>query len=198
MRSLRLAFLGWAAALALTTMATQASAGTAYVVTRSGPGIIRGLQPRPESRVEALPVDSRVQPGAYQVIDRPVANRAATVSRALAEQPVYPYLVELKQGLITVYLDPAHDYRGQGPGRLDENNSILKALRMPRHYQRATDAYIVTCGPIKRQPQATAIVPRAIIPMPSSDDPFPQPRNLMPAVPRQTAPAGPQLARADH
>lgn len=197
MRSKRFAWVGLGMMMSVGVLGSEALAGTAYVVTRPHPGIYATSEPAPVSQVERLPVTEHVQPGDYQVLDRPVVEPAATVSRALAEQPVFPYLVPVKMGLITVYLDPAHDYQHTAVGGLDENNSLVRALQMPRPYQRATDAYVVRRPHLPRVPERTAIAPEAVIPVPSSDSPLPRPKNLMPAAPRPQVPSGAQMARAD-
>lgn len=73
------------------------------------------------------------------VVTRTVVDRSITVSRAIAEQPVHPYLVEVRVGVTRIYLDPAKEYRRQNENAIDDNHTILKALRLAdsMHAQRA-------------------------------------------------------------
>ncbi len=68
------------------------------------------------------------------VLVNPIVESAATVSRALAEQPVYPHLIEVKlRGGTTIYIDPNEDYVHQGPNPIDANSTIPRAQMLHRH-----------------------------------------------------------------
>jgi len=64
------------------------------------------------------------------VVQRPVTQSAALVSRALSDQPVHEYLVEVNVVNTTIYLDPQKDYYRQGQYRIGEDHHILRALRL--------------------------------------------------------------------
>lgn len=141
---------------------------------------------RPGSFIRYTAVDlSAANP--TTIVNRAVVAPAATVDRALAEQPVHPYLIEVQQpGGARVTLDPAKDYNGTPIHRLDENHWILKAQRL---HSSASTPGVTTIGPSER-PQAAAlgkIEPRAILLKPGAPGNNPQQDNdgKIPAVPEQ-------------
>jgi hypothetical protein len=103
-----------AAALGLTGAATAMAEPMADSVSPSG--------------VRTYRIDEGVDRRAAIVV-RPITNSAATVSRGLSEQPVRPFMIEVRVGNTTTFIDPDVDYRGTGPGKLDEGHWIIRAQR---------------------------------------------------------------------
>jgi len=67
---------------------------------------------------------------ANAVVTRRVVDPGVTVSRSLSEQPVHPHLVEVQVGVTTIYLDPHKEYYRQNEYPIDENHTIMRALRL--------------------------------------------------------------------
>lgn len=93
------------------------------------------------SCVTAAPLMAGSGPVAYRasdqnprvyVVTRPIVEPAATVSRALSEQPVRPFMIEVKIVNTTTFLDPLTDLQYQGVGKIDDDHSLLKAQRLGR------------------------------------------------------------------
>lgn len=101
------------------------------------------------------------------IVQRPVVEPAATVSRALAQQPVWPHLVEVfmlgegSGGASTIYLDPDVDYENQGSMRLDRNHFINRAQRTANQLRRRPARVI--WGAQHTQPTRTPAVAPAFI-----------------------------------
>ena len=67
-----------------------------------------------------------------RVIEQHVLDPAAAVSRELSDQPVHPYLIEVRVVNTTVWLDSEKDYIRQGFYKIDENHHIPAAHRLAR------------------------------------------------------------------
>lgn len=142
-------------------------------------------------------------PQSVRVVTRVVVAPEATVSRELAEQPVRPYLIEMRVNGTTVYLDPNEDYEHQGPGVLDEAHSIPRGQQLGRALR--AQGVQVSYGaqhPRSAQNQAQAIKPLVIIEKPRSmkapapgSTPGPA-KNIIPAVPAPAEKPTGQIAQA--
>jgi len=110
------------------------------------------------------------------VVLRQTACGAVTISRRLAETPTRPYLVEVRVGQTTVYLDPCKDYIRQGTNLIDANQYIPRALSLWRSLV-TSRAQIVMPGdrPAAEARCGKVPVPRAIF--------------LKPEAPRKAEPA---------
>ncbi|MEX0887483.1 MAG: hypothetical protein WD009_13695 [Phycisphaeraceae bacterium] len=172
-----------AAAMALPATSAQGAEwptserSRAYVVTRDAPD---RPSPRDVHRVAIEPVDAR----ASHVVFRPVVEPAATVSRALAEQPTFLHLAEVRLNQTTILVDPEKPLR-----RLDESHEIRRAQRMFLSRQ-ALPARVIR-PPHASQPRAERlprdlVVPRAVFFRPDALDRQPGPA---PAPERSPAPA---------
>lgn len=112
----------------------------------------------------------RVDPSnnsAYVVESAPVVAPAATVGRALSEQPVHPWMYKVRVGSTTTLLDPLANYSDDGPGRLDENHWIPRSQRefISRHGDQG--AYVIMGRPDGRasrqfEPLMTILKPDAL------------------------------------
>ena len=99
------------------------------------------------------------------IIRKPVLVPEATVSEAVARTPAVPHLIRLKQGQTTVLIDPQANYRGEHPGGLDHNHSIIRAQRTHERLQ-TRGAHIVrrpNQPDIGDDRSAQEIQPRAIL-----------------------------------
>jgi hypothetical protein len=110
------------------------------------------------------------------IVQRPVVEPAATVSRALAQQPVWPDLVEVfmlgegSGGASTIYLNPDVDYENQGNMRLDRNHFINRAQRTANQLRRRPARVI--WGAQHTQPtSAPAVAPAFILERPQPATP---------------------------
>jgi len=160
----------------LTAATAAAETNHAYIVT--GADEPPRAQPD-EPRVQRQRLDDRE---AIHIIRRPVHDPAATVSRPLRQQPVFPDLIELEVGGQTVLIDPHRDH-SKPRGGIDENHHINKARRqadVPRPLPRARVFHGAEAKP--QQDQAPP-EPAAIIPVP-------QPQQELP--PQPTAPGEPE------
>jgi len=156
-------YRGITALALITALATTAVADPprARIIQRDSNGNVRIVQPHlvvnPESRfgsfAEPLVSSTAEKPATPSAIDlrlqthvvivqRPVVEPAATVGRALAQQPVWPDLVEVfllgegSGGASTIYLHPDVDYENQGNLRLDRNHFINRAQRSANQMRR--------------------------------------------------------------
>lgn len=120
--------------------------------------------------------------GVAAVVVRPVAAPAATVDRALAEQPVRPYLIEVRLVNTTVYLDPAVDYGRKRVGSLDEDHFILKAQRVHASLQPQGPRVMYPPTPVEERAGETQ--PAFILHRPAPAPPRPQAVPGRPAPPR--------------
>jgi hypothetical protein len=80
------------------------------------------------SSVRLYTLDTGVERRAA-VVERSVAVPAATVGRELSEQAVRPWMIEVRIGNTTTFLDPQADYAGDHTQHLDEGHWILRAQR---------------------------------------------------------------------
>ncbi|MCC6581752.1 MAG: hypothetical protein IT440_15070 [Phycisphaeraceae bacterium] len=144
------------------------------------------------------------------IVQAPVVRPAVVPSPELADQPVWPHLLEIRitaanargqrpsTPLTTIWLDPDRNYYSQdGVSHLDDNHSILKMQRLGRS-MRNPGAYIVRSPLLPRfiYPSFT------ISPIAVPDDgepqllPMPVPRFMLPKplTPAPPAPPAPLMA----
>ncbi len=154
-------------------------------------------------RVAEVQVDP-AGPQSVRIVVRQVTVPSATVSPALADQPVHPHLIEVKVNNTTVYLDPDEDYEHQHPvGVLDRNHFIPKAQRLAKRLGVAGASNVATNGAariIYGQPEAQEQKlddqPVMIIPKPAGV-PAREPSQTIPSVPAPPpAATTPQVALA--
>ncbi len=123
------------------------------------------------------------------IVQRRVAQPAAVVSRSLAEQPVHPYLIEVRlANTTTVYLDPDRDYQYQNGNPIDTNHTLLQAQRLGRELnnpgvtivrnERAADE-------TQSMVRADEIQPRAILQAPPRPRKDHQPQNAPESQPKR-------------
>lgn len=148
-------------------------------------------------RVAAVDAQSGHTGQGVRLIVRDVVEPAATVSRGLSEQPVRPFMAEVKLVAQTIYLDPAGTYYRQddAEGHLDDNHWILRSQQLARTL--ANPGVQVIYGSQARKP-AAAIEPRMILlrpPVLMKPKAAPQQIELPPAPQSKRAPA--QVACAE-
>lgn len=135
-----------------------------HVVTRDA--VIGTPADRPQVRRVAL-TPHHQREGSVEIVYRRVVEPAATVSRALSEQPVHPHLIKVLVGSTSITLDPYQELR-RPTGGIDENHFLRRAQRHWRDRQARPaqvirrPAHLCECEPDERE----AIQPRAIIPVP--------------------------------
>jgi hypothetical protein len=142
------------------------------------------------------------QGSGVQIITRDVVEPAATVSRELSEQPVRPYLTEVKVVTQIIQLDPAADYERQdnAEGRLDENHWILRAQRLARSLSNPGVTVIHGNGPRPLREPGSVQPAMIFIKPPNMKQDLPKQIEMpvtpeAPGTPEQTAPA--KVARAE-
>jgi hypothetical protein len=168
----------------IAALATTAAADPprARIVQRNSDGTQRTVVPHrlpnPSMQSQFLPfdgplsskADSAVQPRLQThvvIVQRPIVEPAATVGRALAQQPVWPDLVEVfllgesSGSANTIYLHPDVDYENQGSLRLDRDHFINRAQRSANQMRRRP-ARIIWGAP-HTEPADTADVAPAFI-----------------------------------
>jgi hypothetical protein len=116
---------------AATAFAAAAHAGdvaqgrSAYVVTRPDPGVVAPAAPLLTTNVPLRSGDSA------RVVVRPVVAPTLILDRAVSEQPVRPWLAEVRlANTTTIYVDPQANYRPHLTRGIDRNHTILKAQRL--------------------------------------------------------------------
>ena len=124
------------AALAAVGLTSPASARDGGVRTFRAPlveGPVEPLGPIADPYLPRnyVPLD-RTQPYTYGLIDAPVARRAATVSRELAQQPTYPHLARVRVATTTILVDPEANYIDRPWGGFDRGLYIARAQRLAR------------------------------------------------------------------
>lgn len=138
---------------------------------------------RPAAGVVCHPLASPVrEQHAAVLVDRPVVEPAATVSRALSEQPVHPYLAELKLVHTTIYIDPRKNYMDGPLGGLDRNHDIVKAKSLylslharPAHVVRRPATAARTPDPATIQPKVILFRPDVLDrPLTPAQSPLPE------------------------
>ncbi len=175
---------------ALATTAAAADPPRARIVQRNSDGTQRTVVPHrvpnPSMQSQFLPFDgplsskagSAVQPRLQThvvIVQRPVVEPAATVDRALAQQPVWPDLVEVfllgegSGGASTIYLHPDVDYENQGSLRLDRDHFINRAQRSANQMRRRPARII--WGAQHAEPTETAVAPAFILERPQPATP---------------------------
>lgn len=140
----------------------------------------------------------RVDPshsGAY-LIERSVAVPAATVDRALSQQPVQPWMYEVRVGRQVTKLDSLADYNSDGPGRLDEQHWILRSQREFLARNTYSGAYVISGS--RQQPMVRRFEPLMTIERPDGGRKPGKP-NAPGLIPNAPAPATrkPQVASAN-
>jgi len=172
-----------------------------HVVTRRGATYGQPAQ-RTETKTTLTIPGQRY--GAVELVHQPVLAAAATVSRGLAEQPVYPHLAEVQVDQTRVLIDPHRSYR-RPTGGIDEDHFIRRAKRVHTQWlskQRPQSRARVIHGSAKPQAVRPSTQPRAIIEIPKNlrDHP-PQHDNAAPPIPSVPAPPKrsdlPDLVQAD-
>ncbi|MCX5662201.1 MAG: hypothetical protein NTW19_21190 [Planctomycetota bacterium] len=119
---------------------------------------------------------TRVDPSnnsAYTVERAPAAYPAATVDRALSQQPVHPWMYQVRVGSTSTWLDPLANYNDDGPGSLDENHFIPRSQReyISRNFD--TRPYVITGH--RNAPMVTHYEPLMTILKPDALTPLPKP-----------------------
>ena len=142
----------------------------------------------------ATPLLADSGPVAYRVCDpnprvyivsRQVVEPAATVSRSLSEQPVRPFLVEVKIVNTTTFIDPMSDLQYQGVGKIDDDHSLLKAQRLARARM---SAGVVTYRSLATQPTVAGVMPTPAMILMKPAMPGIDPQSPMPIVPEKPEP----------
>lgn len=113
-----------------------------------------------------------------RIVQRRVAEPAATVSRELRQQPTFPDLVEVQRGGVQTLIDPQKDYQfSSPPGVLHNNHPILQAQRLT--HRPMASSYVIHGS--RRQADASdrgdVPEPAAVLPAPQQfrrDDPAPK------------------------
>lgn len=162
------------------TVALADTTGVRIVTRDSVTSGVRVYRHRPYPSPVRSTIDyrgaERTQKGHPQtfVIDRPVVAPAATVSRALHEQPVWPHLAEVfifgegQSQTSTIYLDPDVDYQNQGMLELDENHFINRAQRMVRRLRAVGPRIVTNPNATQPVPSSQGAVPHMIFEMPDN------------------------------
>ncbi len=159
--------------------------------------IIRGGQPAPEAQVRVWRVDAH-RPGEAYLVERPVVDPALTVGRALAQQPIWPWLVEVHLGTTVVYLDPDQAYEYEHPyggtASLDENNLLVRALALWRNVNGNRAQIIYGAPPRPHGSTAELPRPRFILEKPTLQE-QPGPADQIPNLPQSPADMPRQVAQ---
>ena len=147
------------------------------------------------SGVETHRVDVGQEKRVY-VVTRPIVDPSVTVDRGLSEQPVRPWLIEVKLVNTKVYLDPEADYIRQGDGQIDENHSLVAAQRLGRSLRAQSVQTIY--GRAARRP-AVVIRPAMMLLRPPGLAPrgVPQDEKGMPIIPEPNKKPARQMASAE-
>jgi hypothetical protein len=122
--------------------------------------------------------------GPTALVVRRVVEPAAVVSRAVAEQPVFAHLAEVRVGVTSVLVDPKVNYLDDEPGSIDAQHSIVKAQRAYMARQ-AAPTRVIRGGAVREYESGVlGVMPRAILLKPNFLDGRPGGERQMPAVPR--------------
>lgn len=187
---LKAAACGLACAVAFSASVALADSSRARIVTRDAVAASTRVHSHPTNRYPdsagrffaaktGAVTDYRV-PAAF-VIERSVVEPAALVSRELAEQPVWPHLIEVflfgegQRQTSTIYLDPYEDYEHQGELVLDDNHFINRAQRLARKLR--TPGARVLSNPFIGPPveQMMEVKPHMILEAPDAQPATPKP-----------------------
>jgi len=147
-----------------------------------------------EPNVRVYTVEPR-QHQSVQIVTRRVVEPAATVSRALSEQPVRPHMVELRIADRTTFFDPQAEHLQPRRFRIDENHTIIRAQRLANSLNARPVTVIYgsdAAAERNLEPQ-----PHIILLKPDYLRPAPRPRSLPPVVPQQVKEPLRQVAQAD-
>ena len=162
---------GLALALGFALAPAALAAGPTYVVKGSdSSGSTAKAEPTSPEPARMVPLD-HPERDAVRIVERDVSKPAATVSRELRQQPVYPDLIELEVGVQRVLIDPERDYQHKPWGGLDEDHSIIQAQRQARPRDsrpQRRGTHVIHGSP---QGEAAAPEPAAIIPVPHNAQP---------------------------
>lgn len=139
------------------------------------------------------------------IVTRDVTYPAATVDRAMSDQPVRPHMIELKVAQTTTWIDPDVSYTLPTHHHLDQGHSIVRAQRLfkSRNRDLTQRAHVIYGGPEKMAARTDDVKPAFILMRPDYLERKDKEQNRgMPevpgAVPKETEKQDKKLmARAD-
>ncbi|QDU34855.1 hypothetical protein KS4_29310 [Poriferisphaera corsica] len=137
--------MAWSKIICIAIMAVGLSAGNLYAQLSTDASRVftfrnelsqPQVQTVPSRAVEYYPkYYSTNQPvQTTRVVQRKIVDRSSLVSNGIAKQPTWPNLVEVRQGSITVFVDPTDVLLGKRvwnkTGGIDYNHSLRQSQRL--------------------------------------------------------------------
>lgn len=133
------------------------------------------------------------------IIQRPVVEPAAVVSKELSQQPVYTHVAYVQVVNTPITVDPDDNFRRK-TGGIDEHHYLREAQRQFRNAQAKPARVYWGARARVHRPQPLTIAPRAILLQPGrldQDRPDGQQQPTIPTTPAPARETPPQLAQAD-